>query len=500
MSGAKTVALTIDGVSVRAPEGTSVLEAAGLAGIAIPHFCYHPALEAEGSCRMCLVEIEGLPKLELSCSTAVREGLVVRTSTPSVREARRAVLEFLLADHPLDCPICDKAGECGLQDHYEAHGLYPGRFAEPKLKKDKLVRIGQGLVLDRERCVLCTRCVRFLRKIVGTGELGVFERGARAEIGVFEGAEVDNNYSGNLVDICPVGAITDRDFRFRTRAWFLDRRPTVCPRCSRGCAVVVESVSGYPLRDGERRVYRIRAGENPAVNGHWICDFGRAGRREIDEDRLRRTVRPARPEEPFSWQEAVAELAARIRAAPAERRAAGIAVALNGFMTSEELLLARKLFVESLGLERVFFADPPRGLGDGALLTEERVPNARGAVEAGFAPRPLDLGALGGVDVLVVFGRHLAEHGPGDAVAAAVAGIQAKFLFASHRSPLDRLADVVVPVAVPAEKSGTYVNVDGIRQTFAQALEPGPGVVSEGRALADLARRLGVSAGGADAR
>jgi len=500
MSGPKTVGLTIDGLAVRVAEGTSVFKAAELAGIAIPHFCYHPAFEAEGSCRMCLVEIEGLPKLELSCSTVVREGMTVQTATPRVRAARKDVLEFLLADHPLDCPICDKAGECRLQDYYEAHGLYPGRFVEAKQKKDKLVRIGKGLVLDRERCILCTRCVRFLRRVTGTGELGVFERGARAEIGVFEDVLIDNDYAGNLVDICPVGAITDADFRFKTRAWFLEKRTTVCPRCSRGCAVVVESVTGYPLRSGERRVFRVRAGENPAVNGHWICDLGRAGRREIEENRLVRGTGTAASGPAGSWPEAVAALAAAIQSIPGAERAARIAVVLNSFLTSEELTLARRIFVDGLGLDRIFFTDPKPGAADGSLLTSERAPNARGVLEAGILPRPLDLGALAGVQALVVFGRYLAEHYAEDVLAAAFGTVPAKFLFASHRSPLDGLADVVVPVAVPSEKSGTYVNVDGIRQAFVRALEPGPGIVAEGEALAGLAKRLGMNIGGPDVR
>lgn len=500
MSGAKTVGLTIDGVAVRVAEGTSVLKAAELAGIAIPHFCYHPAFEAEGSCRMCLVEIEGLPKLELSCSTVVKEGMVVRTSTPRVRAARKDVLEFLLADHPLDCPVCDKAGECRLQDYYEAYGRYPGRFLEAKRKKDKLVPLGKGLLLDRERCVLCTRCVRFLRRITGTGELGVFERGARAEIGVFEDVLIENNYAGNLVDICPVGAITDSDFRFKTRAWLLERRPTICPLCGRGCAVVVESLKGYPLRSGERRVFRIRAGENPAVNGHWICDLGRAGRRGIDENRLHRTASAAAPGAEASWPEAVAALAASVRAIPGPGRAAKIAVVLNSSLTCEELRAARRVFVGGLGLDRVFFADPPPGEADGLLLTPERVPNARGVAEAGFTARRPDLDALAGTEILVVFGRHLADDPEEDALAAALAGVPAKFLFASHHSRLDRLADFVVPVTVPAEKAGTYVNADGVRQTFARAVEPAPGIPSELDILARLAHGLALSLEDADAR
>ncbi|MCX6571532.1 MAG: 2Fe-2S iron-sulfur cluster-binding protein [Candidatus Aminicenantes bacterium] len=227
------ITIQLDGRALQVPPGTTVLKAAEQAGIVIPRFCYHPAFEPEGSCRMCLVEIEGLPKLDLACSTVVREGMKVWTSTPKVIQARKDVLEFFLADHPLDCPICDKAGECKLQEYYDRHGLFAGRFVEAKEKRDKKVAIGKGLLLDRERCILCTLCVRFLRKVTGTGELGVFERAVRAEIGTYDGVPVDNNYSGNLVDICPVGAITDADFRFKMRAWFLIKGPTVCP-ISRG--------------------------------------------------------------------------------------------------------------------------------------------------------------------------------------------------------------------------------------------------------------------------
>lgn len=499
MSGTKTVALTIDGLKVQAAEGTSVLRAAELAGIDIPHFCYHPGLEAEGSCRMCLVEIEGLPKLELACSTAVREGMTVRTATPPVREARRDVLEFLLADHPLDCPICDKAGECRLQDHYGSYGPRPGRFVEPKEKRAKLVRIGRGLVLDRERCVLCTRCVRFLRKVPGTGELGVFERGIRAEIGTFDGAPVDNDYSGNLVDICPVGAITSEDFRFRTRAWFLSRKPSICPQCGRGCAVVVESVEGYPLANGQRRVYRVTAGENPAVNGHWICDLGREGRRDIDEGRHGAVLRTGAPVQGLAWPQVVAEIAAAVRAVPGPERSAGIAVVLNARLTCEELALAKGLFVSGLGLRNVFFAGRKPGRADGLLLAAERMPNDKGVLEAGFAPRLPTLDELAAARVLLVFGPYLLEHYEPDAVARALASVPSKYLFSAHAGPLDRLVDAVLPVTAPAEKSGTYINIAGIRQSFGQAVAPAAGVVPESTVLVCLANSLGLNLGDADA-
>ena len=500
MSDPKTIGLKIDGRAVRAPEGANILKAAESAGIAIPHFCYHPAFEAEGNCRMCLVEVEGLPKLELACSTVVKEGMTVRTSSPSVLRARKDVLEFLLAEHPLDCPICDKAGECKLQEYYDEHGRFTGRFAEAKEKRGKKVAIGKGLLLDRERCILCTRCVRFLRKVTGTGELGVFERGVRAEIGTYDGGPVDNNYSGNLVDICPVGAITDTDFRFKTRAWFLKEGPGVCPQCSRGCAIVVESVTGYPLGEGQRKVFRIKAGENPAVNGYWICDLGRSGRREIDENRHVRVMKSAAPEEELSWQKALADVTARIRAVSGPERDAKIAVILNSRLTCEELLLAKGIFAESLGLRNIYFADPKPGAGDGFLLTEERAPNARGVLQAGFSRRLPDLEVLAAAEVLLVFGTHLLEHFSEEAVFRALAGIPSKFLFSAHAGPLDRSAEIVFPVAVPVEKSGTYVNIDGRRQSFARAVEPAPGVVPELEILARLANGLGLNRGEPDAR
>ncbi len=499
MSDARMVSLIIDGRTVRAAEGTNVLRAAEENGIPIPHFCYHPAFEAEGNCRMCLVEVEDLPKLELACSTVVREGMKVGTSTPAVLQARRDVLEFLLAEHPLDCPICDKAGECKLQDYYERHGLFPGRFMEARERREKRTAIGKGLVLDRERCILCTRCVRFLRQVPGTGELGVFERGVRAEVGTYDDVPVDNNYSGNLVDICPVGAITDADFRFKTRAWFLDKGPTVCPRCSRGCAIIVESVSGYPLGPGGRRVFRIRAGENPAVNGWWICDLGRSGRRAIDENRHLRVVRSAAPDEQTSVETALGEVAARILAVPGPERRERIAVVLHSLLTNEELALARRVFATDLGLSGVYFADPAPGDADGFLLTKERVPNARGVLQSGFAPRLPDLDALAAsAEVLLVFGPHLLEHFSEETLARAFANIRSTFLFAAHASPFDRLAGLVLPVSVAAEKSGTYTNIDGLSQDFRPGLEAPPGVLPEGRIFERLAARLALKRGVAD--
>jgi NADH-quinone oxidoreductase subunit G len=493
------VNIQIDGRPLQVASGTTVLNAAEQLGIVIPRYCYHPAFEPEGSCRMCLVEIEGLPKLDLACSTAVREGMKVWTSTPKVLQARKDVLEFFLADHPLDCPICDKAGECFLQDYYDLHGRYPSRFLEVKEKKLKKVPLGNKLILDRERCVLCTRCVRFLRRVTGTGELGVFERGVKTEIGIDEGVGVTNNYSGNLVDICPVGAITDGDFRFKTRVWFLEKRRTVCPRCSRGCNTIVQSVCGYPLRGTERKVYRIVAAPNPEVNGHWICDFGRYGYHDLDDNR-RKTIRIAGKEITESlaarWEEVLKGLASEIRTLIDSGRASRLAVILSSLMTNEELALCRRLFVEGLGVGGVFFADPKPGEADGYLLTADRSPNGRGAEALGYSRELPDLGRLSdSTDLLLIFGPHLLEHFEAMEIERALAKIGRKVLLAAHVSGLDPFADVVLPTALPAEKKGSFINVSGIKQPFERALRPPRGCRPEGEIVARLASELGVKAG-----
>lgn len=493
------ITIQLDGRALQVPPGTTVLKAAEQAGIVIPRFCYHPAFEPEGSCRMCLVEIEGLPKLDLACSTVVREGMKVRTSTPKVIQARKDVLEFFLADHPLDCPICDKAGECFLQEYYDQHGRYASLFLEVKEKKRKKIPIGKKLLLDRERCVLCTRCVRFLRRVTGTGELGVFERAVEAEIGIDEGTKIRNNYSGNLVDICPVGAITDGDFRFKTRAWFLKTARTVCPHCSRGCNIVIQHVRGYPLRGRQQKVYRIVPAENQRVNGYWICDLGRYAYHDIDENRLTAlAVKNAAPPEgkAADWENAVRGLAADIKGLAASGRASRMAVVLNSFLTNEELALCRNIFVESLSLRNIFLADPKPGEADGFLLTADRTPNGRGAAALGFTPKLPDPDApAGSTDLLIVFGTHLLEHFPAEKVAAWFKGAGKTYLFAANSSGLDPVADVVLPTALPAEKKGSYTNIAGLTQSFECAVPAPRGCLPEGEILGRLAAELGMKAG-----
>jgi len=491
------VPIVLDGKPLEVEAGLTVLRAAQQAGVDIPHLCFHPAFAPEGSCRLCLVEIEGLPKLELACSTVVREGMKVSTQSPQVVQARQGVLEFLLAEHPLDCPICDKAGDCKLQDYYEAYSLSPGKFSESKDRKDKKVPLGRTLLLDRERCVLCSRCVRFLSGITKTGELGVLERGARSVVGLYEGRPVDNNYSGCLAEICPVGAITDTDFRFKTRNWFLRSGDSLCPRCGRGCNIRVEYHPGIPRLPGSRKVYRLRARVNEKVNGHWICDLGRYAYGALQEGRCLAVSGPAAESQGLKTvEDGLDFLADRLKKIHFMKRHARLAVVVSDWLTNEELFLARSVFGLDLAGCRTYLCRPPDGPADNLLLTAERSPNRRGAREMGFSHEALQAGDLGReTDVLVVLGPFLAERFSLSEIKAALAGVETKILLTPQATGLDGLFDLVLPGAHPAEKDGSFVNVDGLLQSFAAALEPPPAARAEGQMLTYLGKRLGLNPG-----
>lgn len=264
----KTVSLTINDRVVQAPVGSTVFQAAAEAGIFIPHYCYHPDLSIAGVCRMCMVDIEKNPRLQISCNTPVAEGMVVKTNTEKVRASVKATLELHLINHPIDCPICDKAGECKLQDFYRDYGLYQSRMEYEKVHKPKVVDIGT-IMLDAERCILCSRCTRFTAEVTKTHELGIFNRGDRSVIQTFDNGPLRNDYTGNLADICPVGALTAKDFRFQCRVWFLEKTSTVCGMCARGCNTVVST------NPSTQKLYRVEPRRNPEVNQSWICDTGR---------------------------------------------------------------------------------------------------------------------------------------------------------------------------------------------------------------------------------
>ncbi len=299
MADVKMVNLTIEGRPVTVPDGMSILEAAKTAGVLIPHYCYHPGLPVAGVCRMCLVEVEKFPKLAPACATTVMEGQVVHVHSPKALEARKGVLEFLLINHPLDCPICDQAGECELQDYTFAEGRADSRYREPK-RFNPVEDFGGDVLYVANRCILCTRCVRFMDDVAHEPVLNVSERGDRAFIGKADGHDLTNVWAGNVVDLCPVGALLSKDFLNKARAWELDRAATVCTGCSQGCNAVAETRDNVPVR--------LRPRPNDAVNQYYMCEVGRQtyrefGRRDRADQPLLRTAGSLTVVE---WDEAIA--------------------------------------------------------------------------------------------------------------------------------------------------------------------------------------------------
>jgi NADH-quinone oxidoreductase subunit G len=298
MAERKQITLTVEGRPVAVPEGTSILEAAKAVGILIPHYCYHPGLPVAGVCRMCLVEVEKAPKLAPACATAAAEGQVVHVYSEKALEARKGVLEFLLINHPLDCPICDQAGECELQDYTYQEGPAESRYKEPK-RFNPVEDFGGDVLYVANRCILCTRCVRFMDDVARESVLNVSERGDRAVIGKFEGADLTHPWSGNVVDLCPVGALLSKDFLNKARAWELDRAASVCPNCTQGCNTIVET------RDNT--VVRLRPRPNEDVNKYFLCDYGRLTYRWLNEGRRLEAplVRAGESLAPADWDAAL---------------------------------------------------------------------------------------------------------------------------------------------------------------------------------------------------
>lgn len=501
MSEKELVTLTIDGHSVRAPKGTSIIDAAKASGIEIPYYCYHPGLSVVGNCRMCLVEIEKIPKLQPSCATPVGEGMVVRTRTPETLRNRQSVLEFLLLNHPLDCPVCDQAGECELQNYYMDHGVYDPRFNENKTKRKKAFPIGPHVMLDQERCILCTRCVRFTREVSRTGELAVHDRGHLSEIDIFPGAELANPYSGNVVDICPVGALTDRDFRFQCRVWFLGRTPSVCPGCSRGCNIEIHYNERFNPRYHDKRVQRLKPRHNPDVNGFWMCDEGRYSYHSIDAPTRLKAPRvkcgPAWQE--VSWDEAIGATARALTGALRAEGPGSVAVLASPQMTNEELFCLRQLFAGSLGVERIGFRAPSRApvYSDDFLITADKNPNTRGAEVLGLdgtsAEQALAACAEGKVRFLYVCHHDLTLGFDADAVAAALEQVAFVAFQGSHEQATAALAHAQLPAAVYAETEGTFTNVQGRVQRISAAVPPLGESLPGLEILARLAAELGVA-------
>jgi len=500
--------LSIDGREVNVAQGTTVIQAAEELGIFIPRYCYHPGLSIAGNCRICLVEVEKFPKLQIACNTFVSEGMVVHTKSEKAEDGRRAVLEFLLANHPLDCPVCDQSGECDLQNFYMNFGLYDPRFRENKVKKRKAVELGPHVTLDQERCILCSRCVRFTDEITKTGEFGIFNRGDRAELGIYPGDVLDNPYSANVVDICPVGALTESDFRFKARVWYLSSAPTVCNGCSQGCNVDMHHVLDRPHLNDGARVVRIKPRYNAAVNQWWLCDEGRYGFGWIDQARLNNVRGPSadgRDATDATWEQALTAistaLAGSVKEQDGDRNGAGtgIGIIASAQLTNEELFLIREIFEGALGA-RVSTSIPEKpGSSDDFLIKADKNPNTRGATLLGLAgPDAPDAGQIvdealaGRLDVLWVVGHDLVELFGRENVEELQEKVGLFVFSGTNENATAALAHWVLPSAAYVEKDGTFVNCHDRLQRIGRAFPPVGDSREDWRILLELAERLGL--------
>ena len=480
-----TVTLKIDGHSVTVPKGTNVLEAAKEVGVDISYFCYHPGLSSPAVCRQCLVDVKGAPKPVPACYTPVADNMEVATSTPRVLDIRAQMLEFTLVNHPVDCPICDKAGECELQRLYHRWDHEHSRTDVNKVHKGKMVDIGPRIVLDQERCILCTRCIRVCDEVAHQSQLTMANRGDREILTTAPGQSLDNPYSLNTVDVCPVGALTSKDFRFTMRAWELYTVDSVCPGCSTGCNVEVHHAQG--------EVWRLVPRRNEAVNKYWMCDEGRTTYKEIAS--TDRVVGSFLSGDPVPLDKAVAFAAERIATA----RAAGtLAVVFGAQATNEDLYLLNRVAVGVLGAKHVYIGGRPAqpAREDKILRSADVNPNFAGA--RNFAtlgatpqgPAQLEQAIAGGkVTVVWVVGEDI----PLSANGLANLGQVDTIVQATRWNPVAHAAKVVLPAASWAEVDGTFTNKQGHAQRIRRALEPRGGSRPHWELIAAVARKLDVA-------
>jgi NADH-quinone oxidoreductase subunit G len=515
-----TVTLTIDSQQITVAKGKTVLQAAIEAGISVPYYCFHPGLAVDGSCRVCIVKIEKMAKLQTSCSTTCTDGMVVSTRDPETTQARAGVLEFLLVNHPLDCPVCDKGGECPLQDFSYSFGPANSRMDFPRrvfdgegVKAD--VDFGPTLMLNRNRCILCTRCVRFMREIDGDAQIGIVDRGNGSEIATFREEGVHSLLSGNLMDVCPVGAITTREYRFKSRPWdnpgVVD---TICTRCSKGCNTS-SWLKAKPEWARGSRLIRMTPRLNPDVNSYWMCDIGRFDYHWVEgETRLRRPmVRSRTVLEPTAWHDVEPKVREGIQSA-GKADAGSVRFLISAHAATEELFVLKQMVEGLLGGDGLSSVTVSWARSEKAQpanvqfkISAIDAPNVNGAKDLGFTVGlanygPADLSALrtavegGRVKVLYVV-----DPGPDGSIG------DVRWIVAARRSgklpllivqgivmtDLASAADIVLPGAAWVEKDAIYTNDQGRVQAASQAIAP-PGEAREDwLILATLAQSLGVT-------
>ena len=499
------VNVQVDGVWMKFPKGMRMIRALEEAGKVVPHYCYHPKLSSPGNCRMCLVEmgmpgrpapgqtevekdefgfakIQWIPRPAISCANTVSEGMGIRTASKMVEEVRKGVMEFLLINHPLDCPICDQAGECRLQEFSMGFGRGQSRFQDEKVHKPKNQDIGARIVLDDERCIMCSRCVRFSSEIADEDVLGFTERGSHTVLTTHPGKRLDHNYSLNTVDICPVGALTSKDFRFQMRVWFLKETNSICTGCARGCNTEIGSREGI--------LYRQTPRQNDAVNSTWMCDHGRLDFHWVNSDRrlLEPMVKEGGAHRATSWSRAVSAAADALRGLRGDQ----IAVIGSGRMTNEELFMLRKL-AAALKTEWIDIV-PRTGEPDNYLVSADRNPNTAGA-RLIFAGQPgaalatiRQKVASGEIKAVIAWRENLLK---GAGFTADELG-RLDFLLCAHVMA-NKMADhahVVLPTAAWAEKRGSMINATGRLQRLNKATEPPGQARDDWEALRDLTQAL----------
>lgn len=476
--------LKINGKEVTVPAGTSVFNACKQAGVFVPNYCYHPGLSVAGNCRICQVEIKGQPKPAISCNTPCADAMEVFTDSPKAVKARKGVMEFLLINHPLDCPTCDQAGECDLQNFAAKENQLQSRFDEEKVLKER-VNLGPHVQYVPNRCILCSRCVRFCDEISGSSALGIVQRGTHAEIAVAPGTQLDDEMASNVVDVCPVGALLTREHLHEWRSWFLKRTPTTCPSCSRGCSMTADA-----FRD---TLVRQRPRHNPKVNDWWMCDTGRYAFGFVHADDRVATPLKRGPTGlvETSWEEAL-DLAAK--GLEAARGRGPVAAVGSAWSTSEESLLLAEAAARWGGRPGAFLA-----LADGKAATfkkgfvidADKNPNRRGAraalgideaASAAFWRRAAESGVAG--LLLLDTAPGLA---PSDAERQGWEKAGFRVALSMRRSALTETADVVLPVGSFAETEGTFVNSQGHVQWIRPAIRPVGGAREAWKVLALLA-------------